>query len=491
MNSFETPLSASARATSLPPWTGPDSAASPSAPVLSSVVAISRETIEPMSPPAPGRVLLAASLGFFVVILDVTIVNVALPSIGDDLGADLSELQWVVDAYVVAFAALLLSAGAFGDRIGVARCYSAGMVAFTLASIVCGAAPSLEVLLVARFLQGAAAALLLPSSLALVRLAYLDPGARAKAIGIWAAMGGVALAAGPVVGGLLTGAVDWRAIFFLNIPIGIAAVVVNARSPRSARIRTPLDLPGQIAAVIAIGALTYGVIEAGHEGIDSPRALAAFVVFALAAEAFLVIERRSSHPAVPLGLFRAPIVSAAIVTGLLFNFAFYGQVFVLSLYFQDVLGHGPIASGLMFLPLTGLIAAVNVWSGVLASRHGPRPPLIAGLLLMIVGLLAMLALDDDTPTALILLLLVPLGAGGGLGMPPLTAALLEALPPERAALAGGVFNAARQFGGGLGVALFGGLIASGFIDGMRAGLLLAALGLAVSVVLTVRYIRPP
>ena len=138
-----------------------------------------------------------------------------------------------------------------------------------------------------------------------------------------------------------------------------------------------------------------------------------------------------------------------------------------------------------------MIAAVNVWSGVLASRHGPRPPLIAGLLLMIVGLLAMLALDDDTPTALILLLLIPLGAGGGLGMPPLTAALLEALPPERAALAGGVFNAARQFGGGLGVALFGGLIASGFIDGMRAGLLLAALGLAVSVVLTVRYIRPP
>ena len=418
-----------------------------------------------MSPPAPSRVLFAASLGFFVVILDVTIVNVALPSLGDDLGADLSELQWVVDAYVVAFAALLLSAGAFGDRIGVARCYSAGMVAFTLASIVCAAAPSLEVLLVARFLQGTAAALLLPSSLALVRLAYVDPGARAKAIGIWAAMGGVALAAGPVVGGVLTGAIDWRAIFLLNIPVGIVAVVANARSPRSERIRTPLDLPGQLAATVAVGALTYGVIDAGHHGIDSPAALAAFVVFALAAEAFLVIERRSAHPAVPLGLFRAPIVSAAVLTGLLFNFAFYGQVFVLSLYFQEVLGHGPIATGLMFLPLTGLIAAMNVWSGVLASRHGPRPPMIAGQLLMIAGLLAMLALDDDTPTALILLLLVPLGAGAGLAMPPLTAALLEALPAERAGLAGGVFNAARQFGGGLGVALFGGLIASGFIEG--------------------------
>ena len=440
---------------------------------------------------SPGRVLFAASLGFFVVILDVTIVNVALPSIGDDLGADLSELQWVIDGYVVAFAALLLSSGALGDRIGVARTYSAGMIAFTLASLACGAAPSLGVLLGARVLQGVAAALLLPSSLALVRLAYDDPGARAKGIATWAATGGIALAAGPVVGGVLTSAVDWRAIFFLNLPVGVIAVLANVHGPRSPRKRTPLDLPGQAAAIVAIGALTFGVIEAGHEGLDSTPALAAFAVFAVAAAAFVAIEGRVAHPAVPPDLFRTPMVATTVVGGLLLNFAFYGQVFVLSLFFQQVLGHNALITGLMFLPLTALIAALNIVAGRLTSRHGPRPPLIAGQAIMIAGLLGMLAFDANSATALILVLLVPMGVGGGLAVPPLTAALLEALPPERAGLASGVFNAARQFGGGLGVALFGGLVATHFVDGMHVALLVAAAGVAVSLGLTVRYVDPP
>ena len=195
-------------------------------------------------PPSARRTLFAASLGFFVVILDTTIVTLALPAIGDDLGGDLSDLQWVVDGYVVAFAALLLSSGALGDRIGVARGYSAGMALFTVASVACGLAPSLPVLLAARVLQGVGAALLLPNSLALVRLAYHDPGARAKAIATWAAVGGIALAAGPVLGGFLTEAVDWRAIFFVNVPVGIVAIVATSRAPRSPRQRTPLDLPG-------------------------------------------------------------------------------------------------------------------------------------------------------------------------------------------------------------------------------------------------------
>lgn len=441
--------------------------------------------------PHPARVLFAASLGFFVVILDVTIVNVALPAIGDDLGADLSELQWVIDAYVVVFAALLLSSGALGDRIGVARCYVAGMTAFTLASVACGAAPTLGVLLGARVLQGAAAALLLPSSLALVRLAYPDAGERAKAVATWAAVGGVALAAGPVLGGLLTGAVDWRAIFLINIPVGIAAVVATVHGPRSARKRTPLDLPGQAAAIVAIGAVTFGVIEAGHEGLDSAAAIAGLVTFAVATGAFLAIERRSSHPAVPLDLFRAPMVATTIAAGLLFNFAFYGQVFVLSLYFQDVLGHSPLVTGLMFLPLTALIAAINIWAGRLTSAHGPRAPLLAGQLLTAVAMLGLLALDADTPTALILVLLVPVGIGAGLPVPPLTAALLEALPPERAGLASGVFNAARQFGGGIGVALFGGLIAGEFVGGMHVALALGSAAVLLSMALTWLYVDPP
>ena len=217
----------------------------------------------------------------------------------------------------------------------------------------------------------------------------------------------------------------------------MVAVLANVHGPRSPRKRTPLDLPGQAAAIVAIGALTFGVIEAGHEGLDSTPALAAFAVFAVAAAAFVAIERSLAHPAVPLDLFRTPMVATTVVGGLLLNFAFYGQVFVLSLFFQQVLGHNALVSGLMFLPLTALIAAVNIVSGRLTSRHGPRPPLIAGQAIMIAGLLAMLAFDADSATALILVLLVPMGVGGGLAVPPLTAALLEALPPERAGLASG------------------------------------------------------
>ena len=346
--------------------------------------------------PSARRTLFAASLGFFVVILDTTIVNLALPAIGDDLGGDLGDLQWVVDGYVVAFAALLLSSGALGDRIGVARGYSAGMLVFTVASVACGLAPSLPVLLGARVLQGVGAALLLPNSLALVRLAYHDPGARAKAIATWAAMGGVALAAGPVVGGILTTTVDWRAIFFLNVPVGILAIALTSRAPRSPRERTPLDLPGQAAAIVAIGALTFAVIEAGQHGIGAPATLIAAALFVVGATAFVAIERRSSHPAVPFDLFRSHLVATAVAGGMLFNFAFYGQVFVLSLYFQDVLGHSALISGLMFLPLTALIAATNVVAGRLTSREGPRRPLIVGELILIAGLLAMLVFDETT-----------------------------------------------------------------------------------------------
>ena len=328
---------------------------------------------------SPGRVLFAASLGFFVVILDVTIVNVALPSIGDDLGADLSELQWVIDGYVVAFAALLLSSGALGDRIGVARC-------------LLGRDDRLHARLarlrrrpVARRAARRAGRSRAPrrrcSSPPRWRSSgspTTTPATRAKGIATWAATGGIALAAGPVVGGVLTSAVDWRAIFFLNLPVGVIAVLANVHGPRSPRKRTPLDLPGQAAAIVAIGALTFGVIEAGHEGLDSAPALAAFAVFAVAAVAFVAIEGQVAHPAVPPDLFRTRMVATTVVGGLLLNFAFYGQVFVLSLFFQQVLGHNALISGLMFLPLTALIAAVNILSGRLTSRHGPRSPLIVG-----------------------------------------------------------------------------------------------------------------
>jgi DHA2 family methylenomycin A resistance protein-like MFS transporter len=444
-----------------------------------------------MTAPNPRRTLFAASLGFFVVILDTTIVNLALPAIGEDLGASLSELQWVIDGYVVVFASLLLSSGALSDRIGAARCYAGGMIAFTTASVACGAAPTLGVLLVARVLQGAAAALLLPSSLALVRLAYDAPRERARGIAVWAAAGGVAIAAGPVLGGLLTSGVDWRAIFLLNVPVGAIAVIATVHGPRTPPLRTPLDLPGQIAAILGVGALTLAVIEAGHRGIGSGPALAAAAVFIASAVAFVVIERRSAHPAVPFDLFRAPVVGATITSGLIFNFAFYGQLFLLSLFFQGVLGHSALEAGLMFLPLTALIALANIYSGRWTSLSGPRRPLIAGELLLIAGFAALIGIDAESPTVLILAALTPIGIGGGLAIPPLTAALLEALPAERSGLASGVLNAARQFGGGLGVALFGGLVGGEFVAGMHEALAIGVATLLVTVPLTLAYVDPP
>ena len=437
------------------------------------------------------RTLFAASLGFFLVVLDTTIVNVALPAIGEDLDADLSELQWVVDAYVVVFAGLLLSSGALSDRIGAVRCYSLGMAAFAAASLACAAAPSLEILLAARVAQGAAAALLLPSSLSLIRGAYPEAGERARAIGIWAAIGGGALAAGPVLGGILTDGIDWRAIFVINLPFAIAAVWLTAGAPRVRRRPDPLDVPGQLAAIVAVVALTFAVIEGGHEGFGSAPALAAAVLAAVAAVAFVAIERHSSHPAVPFELFRSRVLSSAVAIGLIFNFAFYGQVFVLSLFFQQVLGQSPFEAGLMFLPLTALITGVNLIAGRFTALHGPRPPLLAGQVVMGAGFAAFSLVDASTPIAVILALLVPIGVGGGFAIPPLTAAMLESVPESQAGLASGSFNAARQIGGGLGVAVFGAMIASDFVASMQASMLLAAAGIAITLALSAAYIHSP
>lgn len=426
------------------------------------------------------RTLVAASLGYFVIVLDTTIVNVALPSIGSDLGADLRDLQWIVDSYVVVFAGLLLSSGSLSDRFGAERCYVAGMAAFAVASVACAAAPSLEVLLGARVIQGAAAALLVPSSLSLIRAAYPDQGERARAIAIWAAIGGGALAAGPVLGGLLTDAIDWRAIFAINIPIAVAAVLATTGAKEEPRRSEPLDLAGQIAAIVAIGALTFAVIESGHEGVGSAATLTSAALAVAGLALFVRIERRSSHPSIPRALYRWGPVSGAAAMGLIFNFSFYGQVFVLSLFFQEGLGLTPLQAGLMFLPLTVLTTGSNVVVGRLAERYGARPPIFLGQLLMALGFVGLASVDTGTSIPVILVLLIPLGVGGGLVIPPLTAVLLDHAPQGQAGLVSGTFNASRQLGGGLGVAVFGAMIASGFDSGMPASMMVAAAGIAVT-----------
>ncbi|WP_367040593.1 MFS transporter [Streptomyces sp. Je 1-332] len=427
---------------------------------------------------SPGLTLTAAMLGFALITLDASVVNVALPAIGDSLGGGMSGLQWVVDAYTLAFAALMLSTGALSDRIGATRAYAIGITVFTAASVACGFAPSLPVLTGARVVQGVAAAVVLPASLSLVRQAYSDAARRARAVALWAAGGSVAVALGPVAGGALTTAWDWSGIFFINVPLGAVALALLLRSPRSERRPAPLDVPGQLLAVLTLTALTFAVIEGGTTG------LFALVVAVAAGAVFLWTEARQAHPVVPLGLFRDRTVAITVAAGAACSVAFYGLVFVFSLFFQEVQGRSALWAGLMFLPMTGLIAVTNVAAGKLAARVGPRVPMLVGQAVAVLGLLALLFADASTPAVGLAFLMVPLALGCALTIPPLTAAMMEAVPADRAGLAAGVLNAARQVSGGLGIAAFGGLLAGDFVSGMRVSLLIAAGLLAASGVAT-------
>ncbi|WP_328888536.1 MFS transporter [Streptomyces sp. NBC_00316] len=436
--------------------------------------------------PSPGLTLAAALLGFTLTCLDASVVNVALPSMESSLGGGTTGLQWVVDAYTLAFAALMLSTGALADRAGATRTYALGITVFALASAACGFAPNLPVLIGARVVQGVAAAVMLPASLALVRQAYPDDAAkRARAVALWTAGGSAAVAVGPVAGGLLITAWDWRGVFFVNLPLAALALALLVRAPRSVRRPAPLDLPGQLTAVIALAALAFAVVEGGTTG------LIALVVAVAAGAVFVRIEARQPHPVVPPGLFRNRTVAITVAAGAAVSVAFYSMIFVFSLFFQQVQGRSALSAGLMFLPMTGVIAVTNVVAGKLAARFGPRLPMLVGQPLAAAGLLLLLQVDGETPAALLALLLVPLSLGCALTVPPLTAAMMDAVPDDRAGLAAGVLNSARQVAGGLGIAAFGTLITDGFMAGMRVSLLVSAGLLAVTGTATVwMRVRP-
>jgi DHA2 family methylenomycin A resistance protein-like MFS transporter len=413
--------------------------------------------------------LALACLGFFLITLDATVVNVSLPSIGTDFGAAVADLQWVIDAYTLMFAALLLSAGALSDHIGASRAYLIGLVGFTLSSIICGFAANLELLIGARALQGVTAAVMLPSSLALVRQSFPEAAARARGIAIWTAAGGAAVAAGPVAGGAFTALFGWRSIFFLNLPIGTLGVLGLLRAGQSERRPAPFDVAGQVTAVLWLAALTYTVIEGGSHGFGSPGVITSMTLFVAGLVAFLVVESRTARPMVPLRLFRYPAVSVCAVVGFILNFTTYGLVFMMSLYLQQVRHEPPLTAGLMFLPMTAVITVVNLLAGRLTNRYGPKRPIVLGQTILALGLAGMVLVDESTPTFVLLALLVPIGVGAGTTVPPITAALLDAIDPASAGLASGVLNAGRQVGGAMGYALFGALLAgsAGFVAGMH------------------------
>lgn len=424
---------------------------------------------------SPAPALAAAVLGFFVITLDAVVVNVALPSIRHDLGGGITGLQWVVDGYTLLFAALLLSAGVLSDRVGARRALVAGVTVFVAASAACGLAPSLGALVVARFVQGAAAAVMMPATVALIGPAYPDPIQRARAVAVWAMGGALASSSGPVLGGVLT-LVSWRLIFVINLPVGAVALLLLARTARSPHRPAPFDGVGQVAAVLAIGGVTYGAIEAGAAGFSSVRVVSAFVVAAVALITFLVAQARGAHPMVPLDLFRSRTVSVAIAVGFAFIVGYYGLPFVMSLYLQQVRGLSSLATGMAFLPMMLIGAVLTPFSARLAERVGARRLIGSGLIVMTAGLVILALAPSTTPIWALALLMVLVGLGGPLVMPPVTAVLLNSVPAHRAGTASGVFNTSRQVGGALAVAVFGALLATPatFLQGLRASLLIAA-----------------
>ncbi|RBH57596.1 MULTISPECIES: MFS transporter [Pseudomonas] len=436
----------------------------------------------------PGLTQVATCLGFVVVLIDVSVVNVALDALRLAFGANVLDLQWVVNAYGLVFASSLLLAGALGDRFGAKRVFMAGFALFSLASVGCGLATSLAALIGWRVVQGLGAALLVPTSLSLLRQVFEDPVARSRAIGWWGAGGGIALAAGPVLGGVLIESLGWRSIFLINLPIGLIGLWLTARhAPASvAQHGRSLDLPGQVTGVLALGTLTLALTEATELGWSSPTVLGVMGLCIAFSGAFLWLEARNPDAMLPLELFRDRTVSSTTAIGLIINLVFYGMVFTFSLLFQSIWQLTPQRTGLAFLPMMAVLMLMNILAGRLAERLSERVLVMAGLTVSACGYALMLpALAAQSYTLLVVPMLLA-GSGIALVIPTITQAVLTAVPANRAGVASGLLNAARQVGGVMGVALFGGLVRHSqpalFMLGMEQALIACVVLLAVSIV---------
>lgn len=436
--------------------------------------------------------LVGISIGYLLVILDATAVNVALPLVHRDLGGGVSALQWVVDGYALVLAAFLLGAGAIGDRVGARRVFVSGLTLFAAASAACGAAPSLGALVAARVVQGLGAAMLVPSSLALLRATHPDERARARALSVWGGIGGIGAVGGPLLGGALASSVGWRLVFLVNVPVaalGYALIRGHVPVATSRDRRVGFDPPAQALAVTATASLTFALIEAGPRGWGDPLVLGGLAVAGLALAAFVAVERRVRAPMLPLSLFRRPAFGAATFVGLLINFGLYGQLFVLNLAFQQARGDDALHAGLAIAPEAAAAALGTALIGGALGRRGPRMPMIFGLTLGAAGFLALAVAGIDAPYGALLPGLLAVGYGMGTTMPAATAAVVTAAGAERAGAGAGALNAARQLGGAIGVALLGTIAgASGVGSGLRSALLVAGGAFALGVPVTVAWV---
>jgi EmrB/QacA subfamily drug resistance transporter len=444
--------------------------------------------------------LAAVSFGLFMIMLDNTVVNVALPAIQRDLGADLSELQWIVTGYALTFAALMLIGGKVADAYGRRRIFVIGIAVFSVASLWCGLAGSGNELIAARVLQGAGAALMNPATLSIIAATF-PPRERGTAIGIWAGVSALALAIGPLTGGLITEHLDWSWIFFVNVPIGVVAIAASFLFIDESRDETHvrLDLPGLAASGIGLFALTYALIEANSHGWGSALILGAFALAAVALTSFVLLERYQRDPMLPLELFRNGTYTGANLVILLVALAMFGIFFFLSLYMQNILGYSAVQTGAAFLPMTILIILVAPIAGRTSDRIGSRGLMTAGMLLIAVQLFYFSRLGLDTSFWQLLPGFIIGGVGMSLTMTPSAAAATRSVSVDKAGVGSAVLNASRQVGGSIGVALMGAIVASkaggvrtpeAFLDGFQSALLVAAVIAAVGAVVAYSLVRP-
>jgi EmrB/QacA subfamily drug resistance transporter len=413
---------------------------------------------------ARGITLAVLCIGLFMVLLDSTIVNVALPAISSELDAELSGLQWVVDAYTLVMASLLLTAGAFGDRFGRKRVFMAGLTVFTIGSLACGLAPGLGALNAARAFQALGAAAIIPGSLSIIIATFTVPRERTIAISLWAAVSGIALAIGPVLGGLLVDGPGWRWVFFVNLPIGALALLATAMVVKESAQSRPrrLDLPGQAIGIVTLASLTWACIEGSDRGWTSGPILGAFALALAGVLTFLLVERRTAEPLIELGFFRDRGFATANALAFASFFSLSGFVFFNALFFQQVQGYSATASGVRALATTLAIAAFAPVGGRLSARFGPRVPVAIGSALSGTALLLLTGLHADTPYLHIWWQFTIFGMGLGLFMAPITAAAVSTMPHSQAGVASAVVNTSRQVGGVLGVAVLGAIVSHRF-----------------------------
>jgi EmrB/QacA subfamily drug resistance transporter len=431
----------------------------------------------------------AVAFGLFMIMLDNTIVNVALPAIEHSLHMSIASLEWIVTAYALTFAALLITGGKLGDMFGRRRMFIVGLVVFTLASLACGLAPSAGFLIGARAVQGIGAALMNPATLSIITATF-PPKERGQAIGIWAGVSALALAIGPLLGGLIVDNINWHWIFYVNVPVGIVGIVVSyffITESRDTTHEQSIDLPGLVTSGASLLALSYALIEGNRHGWTSPEILGLFAGAAVLLAAFILLEMRQRLPMLDLSLFKIGSFVGANLVAMLVSLGMFGVFFFISLYVQNVLGYSPTKAGAIFLPMTILIILVAPIAGKLSDRIGSRWLMGAGMTIVGVSLLLYQRIGLHTGFWSLLPQLMLGGLGMALTMSPMTSAAMSSVPVDKAGVGSGVLNSFRQMGGSLGIALMGAILLSyehpttskqvasqQFVDGLHAALLVSA-----------------